>query len=54
VVIDGRKRRLVDEIDAISSVSGGSFTAGYYGLFEIAFLRILKPVSEEEYSGGLP
>jgi NTE family protein len=33
VVIDGRKRRLVDEIDAISSVSGGSFTAGYYGLF---------------------
>ena len=33
VVIDGRKRRLVDEIDGISSVSGGSFTAGYYGLF---------------------
>jgi len=33
VVIDGRKRRLLDEIDAISSVSGGSFTAGYYGLF---------------------
>jgi NTE family protein len=33
VVIDGKKRRLVDEIDAISSVSGGSFTAGYYGLF---------------------
>ncbi|MCJ7785690.1 MAG: patatin-like phospholipase family protein [Desulfobacterales bacterium] len=33
VVIDGRKRRLLDEIDGISSVSGGSFTAGYYGLF---------------------
>jgi NTE family protein len=33
VVIDGRKRRLLDEIDTISSVSGGSFTAGYYGLF---------------------
>ncbi len=33
VGIDGRKRRLVDEIDGISSVSGGSFTAGYYGLF---------------------
>ncbi len=30
---DGRERRLLDEIDAISSVSGGSFTAGYYGLF---------------------
>jgi NTE family protein len=34
VTIDGRKRRLLDEVDGISSVSGGSFTAGYYGLFE--------------------
>jgi NTE family protein len=33
VVIDGRKRSLLDEVDGISSVSGGSFTAGYYGLF---------------------
>jgi len=33
VVIQGRKRRLLDEVDGISSVSGGSFTAGYYGLF---------------------
>jgi NTE family protein len=33
VTIDGRKRRLLDEVDGISSVSGGSFTAGYYGLF---------------------
>jgi len=33
VVIDGKKRRLLDEVDAISGVSGGSFTAGYYGLF---------------------
>jgi NTE family protein len=33
VTIDGKKRRLIDEIDGISSVSGGSFTAGYYGLF---------------------
>jgi len=33
VVIDGRKKRLLDEVDGISSVSGGSFTAGYYGLF---------------------
>jgi len=30
---EGRETRLVDEIDAISSVSGGSFTAAYYGLF---------------------
>ncbi len=30
---EGRERRLVDEVDLISSVSGGSFTAAYYGLF---------------------
>jgi NTE family protein len=33
ITIDGEKRNLLDEIDAISAVSGGSFTAGYYGLF---------------------
>ncbi|HXX53162.1 MAG TPA: patatin-like phospholipase family protein, partial [Thermodesulfovibrionales bacterium] len=33
VTIKGKKRRLLDEVDVISSVSGGSFTAGYYGLF---------------------
>ena len=33
IFLDGRKRSLLDEVDAISSVSGGSFTAAYYGLF---------------------
>jgi NTE family protein len=33
VILDGKKRRLLGEVDGISSVSGGSFTAGYYGLF---------------------
>ena len=28
-----QSRRLLDEVDGISSVSGGSFTAAYYGLF---------------------
>ena len=28
----GKPRKLVDEVDLISSVSGGSFTAAYYGL----------------------
>ena len=40
-------RRLIDEVDSISSVSGGSFTSAYYGLygddifknFETEFLR---------------
>lgn len=43
----GDERRLLDEVDAISAVSGGSFTAAYYGLhgeatfrdFETGFLR---------------
>ena len=34
IIIDGQKRRLLDEVDGISSVSGGSFTAAYYGLFK--------------------
>lgn len=47
LTIAGHARRLLDEVDAITSVSGGSFTAAYYGLygdrtftdFERAFLR---------------
>ncbi len=47
VVIGGKRQRLLDEVDYISSVSGGSFTAAYYGLygdkiftnFEDEFLR---------------
>lgn len=33
IVWDGQHRRLLDEVDVISSVSGGSFPAAYYGLF---------------------
>ena len=53
VVLGGQSRRLLDEVDLISSVSGGSFTAAYYGLygdrifrdFETDFLR--RPVERE-------
>ncbi|MGO9378139.1 MAG: patatin-like phospholipase family protein [Dissulfurispiraceae bacterium] len=33
VTLNNKKTRLLDEVDAISAVSGGSFTAAYYGLF---------------------
>ncbi len=33
ITLGGRKKYLLDEVDAISAVSGGSFTAAYYGLF---------------------
>src|SRR5512143_1388496 len=32
VTIHGKKRRLLDEVDVISAVSGGTFPAVYYGL----------------------
>ena len=33
IVSNGNRVRLLDEIDTISAVSGGSFTAAYYGVF---------------------
>jgi NTE family protein len=33
IVWEGKRRRLLDEVDLISSVSGGSFTAAYYALY---------------------
>ncbi len=48
IQINGVSKRLLDEVDVISSVSGGSFTAAFYGLhgdkifdiFEEQFLRV--------------
>ncbi|MGH6882713.1 MAG: hypothetical protein ACREFM_17470, partial [Hypericibacter sp.] len=33
IKIGGRERRLLDEVDSMSAVSGGSFPAAYYGLY---------------------
>ncbi len=41
---DGREIRLLDEVDSISSVSGGSFTSAYYGLFGDQIFEDFKDV----------
>jgi NTE family protein len=33
IVIDGKRRRLIDEVDVVTGVSGGSFTALAYALY---------------------
>ena len=33
ITVNGQRRRLLDEIDMMTAVSGGSFTAAYYGLY---------------------
>jgi len=43
VTLNGGTRRLLDEVDTISSVSGGSFTAGYYGLFGDRIFQDFEP-----------
>ncbi len=54
VVIDGKRRRLLDEVDGISSVSGGSFTAGYYGLFgDRIFEDFERKFLKKNIQGGL-
>lgn len=44
IVWEGNRKRLLDEVDLISAVSGGSFTAAYYGLFGD---RIFKDFEEK-------
>ncbi|MGD0275223.1 MAG: patatin-like phospholipase family protein [Syntrophales bacterium] len=44
ISIDGKQRRLVDEIDIISAVSGGSFTAAHIGLFGDRIFKDYKTV----------
>jgi len=52
--VDGREKRLLDEVDCISSVSGGSFTAAYYGLFrERLFEDFRSRFLERDIQGAL-
>jgi NTE family protein len=41
--VDGKPRRLLDEVDVISSVSGGSFTAAAYALYGDRMFEIFEP-----------
>lgn len=43
VIIAGRRRRLLDEVDIISGVSGGSFPAAYYALYGDWIFRDFEP-----------
>jgi len=43
VTLNGKKARLLDQVDGISGVSGGSFTAAYYGLFGERIFEDFEP-----------
>jgi NTE family protein len=54
IVWDGTHKTLLDEVDCISSVSGGSFTAAYYGLFkERLFTDFRSAMLEQNIQGQL-
>jgi NTE family protein len=43
IQVDGKSARLLDQVDVISSVSGGSFAAAYYGLYGERTFTDFKP-----------
>ncbi len=43
VVVRGERKRLLDEVDTISGVSGGSFPAAYYGLYGDKLFEEFQP-----------
>ncbi len=54
VTLGGERTRLLDEVDAITGVSGGSFTAAYYGLFgDRIFEDFEEKFLKKNIQGGL-
>ena len=46
---EGKQHRLLDEVDCISSVSGGSFTAAYYALWGDRIFSDFEPQFLKEH-----
>lgn len=54
VTLHGHRRRLLDEVDVITSVSGGSYTAAYFGLFgDRIFVDYEERVLKRDIQGEL-
>ena len=57
IVTSAGRRRLLDEVDGISSVSGGSFTNAYFGLFgdrifdDFKDVMLLRPIQDDLIKG---
>ena len=43
IAIGGERRSLLEEVDTISGVSGGSFPAAYYGLYGDRIFQEFEP-----------
>ena len=43
IEVDGETRTMLDEVDTLSGVSGGSFPAAYYGLFDDRIFEEFEP-----------
>lgn len=54
VTVDGHAGSLLDQVDVISSVSGGSYTAAYYGLFGRKIFDDFEPAFlKRDVEGGM-
>lgn len=52
--VDGERFRLLDEVDRINGVSGGSFTAAYYGLYgDVTFAEFKHDFLYKDIEGQL-
>ena len=52
--IKGGSKRLLDEVDAVSAVSGGAFTAAYYGLYgQEKLLSDFEPILQRDFTNEI-